>query len=575
MKPLINHPVKVFVTGFIVLLFLSLSLFWIRFACETSLVANMPHEARQMFITPSGLVPSEIENDPNVIHHSSGFAYMRPAEPDHLGIIDYFTARFPGGRCSNVYLLNGNDKWIYFDKKLGLLVCRYTQTKKTPDNKKLIVYIECYIGPEGFATIPNKNLGRFAELVINQSEVYSYWQRFSQQIIYDKKLRQFFKIDFDKQTVTKGPKLDKNDSHNPIQIGRPQKNTYSILRWEPPQVSDPDFYDKNPARSRGKYKPVISFEYNSDAGPYLLVLDKYSRIYLLDKESLEFVGTAGRLPDPKTYFGSERLPIPKNLLSYDVQSIALNKYYLEDGSLHKMVFNGRPSLNREASKVESEYLGLFTSSISRNGTTMALAVFNAEGKLIRTQDTKTIKYDKHGREEYTPSGKAIFWETPWAPFTTIIKYSVENLHPPILSLASYFTAHTFEAASGQRALFLLPNSFIAMIGRDHGGNFAERSLTALWWILPSIILSIILARRVAKDAIIVGLSKNAKTCWIIGTIAFGLTAYITYKLTKPKITLVTCQNCGKPRRPDMEKCHRCKSDWHVPELTPPLWRVIE
>jgi hypothetical protein len=25
----------------------------------------------------------------------------------------------------------------------------------------------------------------------------------------------------------------------------------------------------------------------------------------------------------------------------------------------------------------------------------------------------------------------------------------------------------------------------------------------------------------------------------------------------------------------MDKCHRCGSPWHVPELTPPAWRVVD
>jgi uncharacterized OB-fold protein len=62
---------------------------------------------------------------------------------------------------------------------------------------------------------------------------------------------------------------------------------------------------------------------------------------------------------------------------------------------------------------------------------------------------------------------------------------------------------------------------------------------------------------------------------MIGIIAFGLSGYITYRLTRPRETLVTCANCGKLRRPDMNKCHRCGSKWHVPELTPPTWRVLD
>ena len=62
---------------------------------------------------------------------------------------------------------------------------------------------------------------------------------------------------------------------------------------------------------------------------------------------------------------------------------------------------------------------------------------------------------------------------------------------------------------------------------------------------------------------------------LLGTFALGLPGYLTYRLTRPKITLVTCRNCGLGRRPDREKCHHCGSLWHVPELIPPAWRVVE
>jgi hypothetical protein len=158
---------------------------------------------------------------------------------------------------------------------------------------------------------------------------------------------------------------------------------------------------------------------------------------------------------------------------------------------------------------------------------------------------------------------------------TISKYLLENLHPPILSLISYFTADSIEASAGHRVLFILPNSLIAMKGRDTRGNMAERFLSALLIILPSILLSIFLAWRISINATAVGLSENARVLWILATIALGVVGYITYRLTKPAITLVTCANCGRMRRPDMEKCHRCGSKWYVPELIPPTWRVLD
>ena len=61
----------------------------------------------------------------------------------------------------------------------------------------------------------------------------------------------------------------------------------------------------------------------------------------------------------------------------------------------------------------------------------------------------------------------------------------------------------------------------------------------------------------------------------VAAIAFGLAVYITYKATVPKITLVSCENCGSRRRPDMEICHQCGCSWDLAELTAPGWRVID
>ena len=224
-----------------------------------------------------------------------------------------------------------------------------------------------------------------------------------------------------------------------------------------------------------------------------------------------------------------------------------------------------------ALKEDHKYRGLFAAAVSREGTALALAVFDANGVPIKSDQTWTTV--RRGNI-ITYSSSVVFFGAPWAPVMTIGKFLLENLHPPILSLASYFTAGSIEAASGHRAMFLLPNSFIAMKGRDARGNIATRFLAALLLILPSIVLAIFLAVRVGKDAAVVGLPQKTRRFWTLGTIAFGLASYITYRLTRPKITLVTCANCGKPRRPDMETCHRCGSKWDVPELIPPVWRVV-
>ena len=136
-----------------------------------------------------------------------------------------------------------------------------------------------------------------------------------------------------------------------------------------------------------------------------------------------------------------------------------------------------------------------------------------------------------------------------------------------------YTASSFEAVEGHRGLFLLPQSFAALFARDPGDSVTLKFFVLLFIISPSIILGLLLAWRVKRDAVLIGLSSDVRKLWFIGTVAFGLPAYITYRLTRPKETLVTCENCGKLRRPDMITCHNCSSKWYVPELIAPTWRV--
>jgi hypothetical protein len=114
-----------------------------------------------------------------------------------------------------------------------------------------------------------------------------------------------------------------------------------------------------------------------------------------------------------------------------------------------------------------------------------------------------------------------------------------------------------------------------MLDRAGREKFLEKQIFALLLMCPSLVLSVWLSGKIRKDAKLTGLSETAVKGWVAGTIAFGLPAYITYRLTRPKETLVTCQNCGKMRRPDMERCHRCGSKWETPELTPPKWRICD
>jgi hypothetical protein len=533
-----KHFVKVIATGFVVLMLLSLPLFWLRYMCELKLVADiLPSSAKEARLEPSGLVPNELENDPNVVINSFVNAGFR--NEGILGVKDYFRSRFRGGHISNVYFSD----WgvIYFDKSTGQLKYPYLFEQRKTDNSLSRKEFKFYIGPEGFSETPDKKLGRFTSPIVDESNSYPWLT------LYDKKLRQFFRIDSDDRTVVKGPQLPKDDFHRPVEIGILRKNPNVInLNWNGPKIEPPE---KNIEKGHYPSYQLESIVRLIGQGQFFLVLDETGRIDLVNRETLEFTGIAGYLPSPDTLFPGKQRVTPKDLLAYDVMPLVLN--------------------------TDHQYRGMFVATVNREGTDMALYVFDKDGKTVKRSKSIYTYYTRSGREEMIPSGKAVYFHILWGPVLTIMKYSVENLHPPVLSIVSYFTADSFEAVSGHRALFVLPNSFIAMKGRDVKGNFASRFLFALLLILPSIVLSIFLTWRVGKDAAVIGLSGDERMLWILGTIAFGPVGYITYRLTRPKITLVTCQNCGKQRRPDMDRCHHCKSKWHIPELIPPTWRVVD
>jgi len=537
-----NYLIQVLAAGFIVLVFLSLSLFWASWTCKSILADIMPLDYRTVDITPSGLVPADFESDPNMLRRSGAHAHIiHPEAPQSLGFMNYFLGRSPAGRHSDVYLLKYDNEawhWIYFDSSTGRIVCRYEIKERMPDATIKRKMVQIYVGPEGISETPGEDTGRFTSPIVDISDIG--WGRLT---LYDKKLRQFFAVKFRKELeFIRGPQLPEDTPYRPVDIGLLSKNPSVLdLYWMPPDIKiSKNNQDRTLYRSGKTHTPIRERDSDYRADKYMLVLDESGQIYLLDRETLEFAGPAGRLPAPETFFPADKRVTPDDLLAYRVLPMIL--------------------------KEDHKYRGLFAAVVSREGTALALAVFDEKGVCIESEVTRDNK-------QGVSSSSAVFFGTPWAPVITIGKFLLENLHPPILSLASYFTANSFEAGSGHRAMLLLPNSFIAMKGRDARENIATRFLSALLLILPSIVLAILLAIRVGKDAAIVGLSRKTRRLWLLGTIAFSLVGYITYKLTRPKITLVTCANCGKPRRPDTGICHCCGSKWDVPELTPPAWRV--
>jgi hypothetical protein len=181
---------------------------------------------------------------------------------------------------------------------------------------------------------------------------------------------------------------------------------------------------------------------------------------------------------------------------------------------------------------------------------MSVAVFDKQGKMIGSHDKEARSSLEH----------------------LAAKYIFESLHPPVLTLASFFTAYSFEAGATHRALFLMPNSFVAL-QRDREASFVVQLLAALLFLLPALLFAGFLSWQVVRDAAVVGLSRRARWAWGLGVLAFGLPAHVTYRLVRPRAALALCRDCGRGRRVDREVCHHCGSGWGGPVLDPPAWRI--
>ncbi len=556
MKSSSNYIINVLAVGFLALLFLSVPLFWACKLCQGTLYAVEWHY-QSVEVRPSGFVP-ELDSEPNTVSQSAIATYM-PNEIILIGLgllqndplsselyktASYYAIRDPNNKIRTWHL-------VYFDKNLGLVVhCDLAKTGRAGKRKwHKSEYL--YAGPEGVADTAEKTLGRFAgPLILQRGSTARFGP--SSVLIFDGKVRRFFKIQFDRASVIKGPELGKD--YHPVQINSLRKNREFCggIRWQQPyrQATPQEqeewekeqgrveiYYDYEPSYRSTRYSPIRRRgPHNVNIGPDvkaygqledILVLDKSCRIRRLDAETLEFVGSAGSLP----------VPPPK---------------------LHPVTTDGLLAYTVAPFFADGRELGIACSSVSSDASALAVSVFDPNGKPLGSNAKVRNPLD-----------------SPGGPGLIVTKFLLENLHPPVLALAGYFTRSSFEPSAGHRALFILPNALAPTAARNtYADDIGMRIWIELLMILPSIILSLLLTWHLRTNATTVGLSQKAKFYWTIGTIAFGLPAYITYRLTLPKIKLVTCASCGKARRPDMEKCHRCGGKWHAPELTPPAWRVI-
>lgn len=528
MKTRRSNALNIVATGFVVLFPMLIVLFWARWGCESARSELLPEQARKLDIDVSGLIMPRTKEEPNGIP-CLAHAVMAPEEVavEGLGVLRYLNAHLPDAPDSPMYAWSESDRdlRLYYDPSLGMIVHSATVGTPQPNGTYVMERVVVYAGPQGMAEKPDRKLGRFSDPLVRTTG-----QNIEHQIVYDRSLRQFFVLDWHKETVKQGPALPKNAA-SPVDIG-----------WARKQPKCLNLYFETS-------EPLLTYGMNPDR---TLVLDAAGSIQMLDLDTLEYTGFAGRLAVPATLFPSGRRATPDDLFAFQVLPV--------------FVAMGK------------RYAGCAVAVLSRDAMAARLEVFDANGASVAMAGPFTgVPWAAKGpprRRSSVSTATALYLDLPDAAALTAVKLILEGLHPPALLLASYFTASSVEATAGHRSLFVLPNSFAAMKGRDARYGPIRRFWTALPFLLPGVLLGVALSAVVARDARRAGLRTRAKRLWFVATVLLGLPAYITYWITRPKTARVSCQNCGRWRWVNRETCHHCGSPWLVPELVPPAWRVI-
>ncbi len=553
----------VITTGFIVLVVYSVVLFFGRLNCYEKLIGDMPEDWRRVTICPSGLVPGEgepkqtkdiltyaeagISNDPNM--KLSAFKYEMDnhyIQSESLGVIRGYIWNKGGWAFSSkdriYYYYSSENDYLMLDRRSGQIVTSYISTTRGPDGKDISKVKVYFAGPNGVSDKPSPSLGRFETPIVDNT---SFYRRLG---VYDAGQRRFYLINYKKEKIDASPQLPPDANIKPAAIG---EGEYLAGSWLPPMAKDVN----DEWRPKHTFLPAYTepnerWIYFNGATDYLSVLDKSGQIYEVNTVDWS-MRIIGHLPLPRSEFSyrpEDRVARPGDLSGYQIAPV----YYVLIGINKDKTWNEKDNVR---------YFGLCVVSLSREGTAVAVAVFDPNGKLICRGDSKSTGGINTASAVYTRSSAA-----------TTFLFLLENLQPVVFEAASYLCGDCIDASVGHRTLFILPDSFAGMLGRYNGPKY-DRPVFLPLLMGPSLILAVWLMLCVRKDAKTAGLSGKAIQWWTIVTFLFGLPAYITYRLTRPRETLVTCKNCGHLRRPDMETCHRCGSKWEVPELMEPGWRI--
>ncbi|MBN2212209.1 MAG: hypothetical protein JW709_12495 [Sedimentisphaerales bacterium] len=298
-----------------------------------------------------------------------------------------------------------------------------------------------------------------------------------------------------------------------------------------------------------RYTPVTDIHTDNYLEPLntIPVLLDSGKIVKLDRQTLALTDSLGWIP-----LNKDKQNINDSLLAYNI------RLFEREGKHH----------------------ALAVATLDRFARHALIILFDNHGQPVVRQIPKNHPHYSPNNTSDTVFESCNFPNTidqyPGGPLTVTGQFITESLQVPIIQLGSLYFTETLEPSAVMRTVVWMPDSLLAtVILPDNDSNISEVITAISLTLLPGILLCIFLAWRVVRDGKIIGVCRWGRLCWFWGTILFGLPMYITYRLTRPATTLVTCPACGHGRQPDGDTCHRCGAAWNPAELNAPTWRIIE
>ena len=531
-----KHTWTIGCTGIVVTILWVIVIFWIRSIPQTIAQAYVRQTVE---LRPTGLFPDELEkNEPVSRRRSrleSGLNGLSPTTALGFWDRDSHERLFNTNTESKTRRYYGTDRTgreqLVFDRERGVWTLVFLTCDKD-EERSWTKTVASYAGPKGMSLQSAANLGRFQ--LGRSVSYYPYTGR--EVVFYDGQLRQLFRLDFNTGTVTAGTILPEGESV--VQMGPAlQKNPELIggLRLTRPQklISPEEVNDYDPkdvlVEPQDRDGNLGSFAWlggdvrvGATHGQHL-VLTSAGEIYKIDPQTAQLETAIDRLPK----LGSG--DTINELLAYTVLPVS----------------------------IDHDFAGIVVAAASRDTKRFHLRA-TAQGKETIVATNRT----------FHPENRLLL-----SPF--LMMRAAEGLHPLGLSVLSRWLAPRVEALAGYRALFIVPNSGAIQAYLDPHNDALAKQIGFFLGVVPQLILGLLIGSWLRRETRNRGLKPSVCKGWLLAGIILGVPAYITYQLTRLRLPLITCNNCGQGRRADQDHCHHCKSSWENTGDQVPTWRVLE